>query len=90
MPLLPSFTMAIGDWFHLDGADVVVENTLGHGQTRDLSSLTTPNSDLGYSLDGVQMTTVKYKSGLIEGRGRYNDQSFPLTKYHVRPGTTHR
>jgi hypothetical protein len=88
-PLLPSFTMAIGDWIHAEGKAMIIENPLAHVSPGTGSFLwDVGNRD--FSVDNIQHTMMMYKSGLIEGRGRYGDKPLPLKEYHVAKGSIYR
>ncbi|ELT97089.1 hypothetical protein CAPTEDRAFT_58986, partial [Capitella teleta] len=43
-------------------------------------------SDTLSSQDGVPISSLKYVSGLINGRGRYNEERFPLSDFMLVPG----
>ena len=47
--------------------------------------------DRQYSVDGVELTTVKYQSGLINGRGRSEGMgTLPLETFNVNSDMTYR
>ena len=41
-------------------------------------------------MDGTSLTATVWTSALINGRGRHNNHSYPLTKFHVKRGNTYR
>jgi FtsP/CotA-like multicopper oxidase with cupredoxin domain len=44
-----------------------------------------------YSADGVELSVLRYQSGLINGRGRFNaSSSLPLTRFRVQRAQRHR
>ena len=39
-----------------------------------------------YSVDGHELTSVLYTSGLINGRGRFDERKLPLATFNVKNG----
>ena len=84
-PIVSSFTMAIGDWFHVEGKDMTVDNPL-HMTAPGVGDLLVDLDNRDFAMDGTQLTMLNYHSGLINGRGRYDGRPFPLTEYTVMGG----
>ena len=43
-----------------------------------------------YSVDGHELTSLLYTSGLINGRGRFDERKLPLTTFNVKHGNRSR
>lgn len=88
-PSLPYFELAVSDWFHAMSTQM---ETLNPFKTYDRGSgsFHLQTIDRDHSFDGVKLSTLGYVSGLINGRGRYNGNQAPLTKFQVTKGLTYR
>ena len=42
--------------------------------------------DRDHSFDASKLSSIKFTSGLINGRGRFGDNMAPLSVFHVTPG----
>ena len=88
-PQLPYFELTLSDWYHATSTEL---ETLNPYKTYDRGSgiLHLRNLDKDHSFDGVKLSSLGYVSGLINGKGRFNGNSSPLTRYHVTKGLTYR
>ncbi|XP_066264314.1 uncharacterized protein [Branchiostoma lanceolatum] len=86
MASTPSLPMFLQDWWHEDFNTIDVDSAFmpnkGPGRYFDAWQ------DRGFSFDGNELSSVSFKSALINGRGRYNNNSAPLTTFEVPPGET--
>ncbi|CAH1248817.1 Hypp8435 [Branchiostoma lanceolatum] len=78
MPTTPSIPVFLQDWWH-ENFDAVAQPPIRY---LDLFQ------DLGFSFDGNALAITSFKSALINGRGRYNNNSAPLTTFEIPPGET--
>ena len=83
LPSIPYFNVMIQDWIHRDNIALGTDDTAG----------TAPPSDGNPSLltdDGNPFTIEEFESGLINGRGRWNDNQAPLITFTVMSGHQYR
>ncbi|XP_066263245.1 uncharacterized protein [Branchiostoma lanceolatum] len=81
MPTTPSLPLFLQDWWHDNFNEVDVD-----GKTEALGQFFPLSQDRGYSFDGNLLTIMNFKSALINGRGRYNNSSAPLTTCEISRG----
>ena len=88
IPNIPYFNVFIQEWNHRDAAALATE---------DPTSKSHPGPGNGYTLsppyftdDGNLLVLEQYESGLINGRGRWNNNRAPLTTFTVTPGLLYR
>ena len=88
-PRLPHFELTISDWYHTTSTELETSNPY---KTHDRGSgpFHFQTIDRDHSFDGVKLSAVGYVSGLINGRGRYDGNCAPLTRYEVTKGLTYR
>ena len=88
-PRLPHFELAISDWYHATSTELETSNPY---KTYDRGSgpFHFQTIDKDHSFDGVKLSSLRYVSGLINGRGRYEGNRAPLTRYEVTKGLTYR
>ena len=92
------YALFVADWYHVGHATMTsirhgygVQRPLGTGeQLLDIARRS-------YSFDGIELTTLRYVSSLVDGRGRWSPPGddgppapFPLAEYRVEPGRRHR
>ncbi|ELU05995.1 hypothetical protein CAPTEDRAFT_208606 [Capitella teleta] len=80
-PVQPYFVLSVLDWYHVtanhfETTSPFTNNGPGHGFAHDTTRR--------QSHDGLQLSTVKYVSGLINGRGR-NKYPTPLSDFKLVP-----
>ncbi|KAI8496477.1 hypothetical protein Bbelb_257760 [Branchiostoma belcheri] len=86
IPVAPPLTLFLQDWWHEDFKNIDVDSwymdNKGPGRLFDTVQ------ERGFSFDGFELTAVNFRSALINGRGRYNNNSAPLTRCDISPGET--
>ena len=87
-PPISNFPMIVQDWFHLDATtrsvdDPFFDHNPGPGQGFTVS----PSY---FTDDGNLLTVDLYESGLINGKGRWNDNLSPLSVFTVKKGQQYR
>ncbi|XP_019638279.1 PREDICTED: L-ascorbate oxidase-like [Branchiostoma belcheri] len=87
MPTKPSLPLFLQDWWHEDFNNIDVDNgfmdrMLGPGR------YFVTNQERAFMFDGSLLTAIRFESGLINGRGRSNNNSAPLTRCDISPGET--
>ncbi|XP_066917252.1 uncharacterized protein [Clytia hemisphaerica] len=86
-PVVPYSIFVISDWYHVTSTEL---ETLNPYATFDKGSgvFHSHNLDKDNSFDGVKLSSLTYVSGLINGRGRYDNNQAPLSYFHVTKGQT--
>lgn len=87
--LMPYFTAVLSDWFPVPSTDLQILNPFAFqpgSATRHFNS----GELMGVSVDGVPVTVFEFWSGLINGRGRKDNNTAPLTVFTAEQGNTHR
>ncbi|CAH1787077.1 unnamed protein product [Owenia fusiformis] len=84
-----SVPLFVTDWLHIEGAtsDMTSPYKLDFPPGTGEFWFNAKNRD--YSLDGIELSALKYKSGLINGRGRFNNKA-PLFETTIKSGSTKR
>ena len=89
LPRIPEYGVTLNDWFHNDATAFDVQNPYsikkrGSGEFLDTA--------LGrdYMIDNNEVGAVQFHSALINGRGRYNNDPYPLTEFTVVEGERYR
>ena len=91
-PILTEWPLMVGDWYHLEGHTIETINP-GSVETEDKGSggnFFASRFLRDYGVDNTPLTATIWTSALINGRGRFNNDSYPLTKFHVKHGNTYR
>ena len=89
LPSLTYFTVAVQDWYHVEGqtrsitSPYGIPNTGYRGNGEDFYS---HESIRAHSTDGIETNSIKFRSALLNGRGRWKDLPFPLTEFSVVSG----
>ena len=91
-PSMPYFVVDVRDWFPWEArtldASTPFQKEVEYQGTGDMFFV--DHSDRGYSADAVETTAVTFHSSLINGRGRWNADPFPLTVFQVEHNKTYR
>ena len=92
VPELPHFAMSVTDWFHVEGATLEITNPYSRekGDKGAGESWHLHDSVKSVIIDGVETAGVTFQSALINGRGRWNKDPYPLSTFHVEPMKTYR
>ncbi|XP_078367750.1 uncharacterized protein LOC144651673 [Oculina patagonica] len=88
--LPPHFPMVINDWFPFSSTEVDLLSPFRNSHGGNAESLFLSPDKKGSSLDGVELTSMDYWSGLINGRGRKGNNTAPLTVFDVTRGKKYR
>lgn len=91
VPETPYFLVTMGDWFHHTSTDTEIT----HPFAVDIEELGTGEFLVGYSyrdysVDGIETNAFNFESGLINGRGRYGNNTSPLAIFTVNSNVTYR
>ncbi|XP_035661520.1 L-ascorbate oxidase-like [Branchiostoma floridae] len=86
IPTTPSLPMFLQDWWHDDFNTIDVDSAFM--EHRGPGRFYIPWQNRGFSFDGTELTALNFKSALINGRGRYNNNSAPLTRFEISSGET--
>ncbi|XP_078620738.1 uncharacterized protein LOC144887397 [Branchiostoma floridae x Branchiostoma japonicum] len=86
IPTNPSLPMFLQDWWHDDFNTIDVDSA--YMEHRGPGRFFGPWQERGFSFDGTELTALNFKSALINGRGRYNNNSAPLTRFEISSGET--
>ena len=86
----PHFPMVINDWFPLSSTEIDLMSPFRNAGPGSAESLFISPDKKGSSLDGVELTSMDYWSGLINGRGRKGNNTSPLTVFNVIRGKKYR
>jgi FtsP/CotA-like multicopper oxidase with cupredoxin domain len=84
------FLVTIGDWYHQETTVIYSKNKNICGNGGVGASLKPANYSAGCAVDGTDLHPSLYQSALFGGRGRWDDQKFPLSQYVVTQGSTRR
>ena len=88
-PAIPYHLMTVSDWFPWESNLMHISSPFNrHLQGSGELYANHPIRD--YSADGVEVSAINYSSALINGRGRFNEQPFPLSRFTVKKDTYYR
>ncbi|CAH1249449.1 Hypp8609 [Branchiostoma lanceolatum] len=83
-PSAPAMPLFVHDWWHEEFLSLDVDSW--YMRHRGPGRLFGTWFSRGFSFDGVELTAVHFTSALINGRGRYNGNNAPLTKFTISSG----
>ncbi|XP_066272659.1 uncharacterized protein [Branchiostoma lanceolatum] len=83
-PSTPAIPLFVHDWWHEEFLSLDVDSW--YMRHRGPGRLFGTWFSRGFSFDGVELTAVHFTSALINGRGRYNGNNAPLTKFTISSG----
>ncbi|XP_078620980.1 uncharacterized protein LOC144887566 isoform X1 [Branchiostoma floridae x Branchiostoma japonicum] len=85
-PSTPALPLFVQDWWHEEFLSFDVDSWYmrNPGPGRLFGTM----FSRGFSFDGIELTAVHFTSALINGRGRYNGNNAPLTKFTIISGGT--
>lgn len=86
----PHFPLLINDWFPLSSTEIDLLSPFRNARGGNAESLYLSAEQKGVSVDGVELSSMDYWSGLINGRGRKGDNAAPLTVFNVTRGKKYR
>ena len=86
----PHFPLSINDWFPLSSTEIDLLSPFRNARGGNAESIYLSADQKGVSMDGVELSSMDYWSGLINGRGRKGDNAAPLTVFNVTRGKKYR
>ena len=90
LPTMPYSAISVMDWSHHDFQHWHVTNPYDADRPGS-GELHVNERRRFYSADSVELSSLRYQSVLINGRGRFrSNSSLPLTKFVVQPSQRHR
>ena len=92
LPHLPEHHLTIGDWDGFDGHTIQINDPASIDvEDRGSGQGFATGEDRDTCLDGSPETNLKWDSGLINGRGRYDlNVKYPLSSFRVAQGERYR
>ena len=87
-PAVPSHSLTVLDWYHVDHVTLAVRSGYAYGGPGSGDTLV-HHADRMRSTDGVELTSMRYESTILGGRGRWRkDLQLPLSRYRVSMGAS--
>ncbi|CAH1243344.1 Hypp7073 [Branchiostoma lanceolatum] len=84
-PVMPSVPVMLQDWYHIEATPYWISNSFSLENGGDGEYLLGAY-ERGFSQDGVKISSREYNSGLINGRGRFDNNKAPLSTFLVSSG----
>ena len=92
IPTLTEWPLFVSDWYHLEGYTIEIVNpsSVEPEDKGDGDSMFADRKLRDYAVDNTPIAGTIWIAGLINGRGRFKNAPYPLTKFHVEHGQTYK